>query len=171
VLPFYVIGRFRMPLVPLLCLFAAVAIEALWRALRGRELRRGIALAAAVALSALATTSPVRDRIEPGSHRSLGVLYERAGRIDAAAEQYRRALAKRPGHARAAEDLICLELLRGNAGVAAEVARLHLDARPDNAHVQRLLEIAQGTGPPPEADFTCRRAWDLDPRQRSSQRR
>ncbi len=172
VLPFYVVGRFRMPLVPLLCLFAAVALEALWRALRGRGLRRGIGLAAAVALSALATTSPVGgDRIEPGSHRSLGVLYERAGRIDAAAEQYRRALAKRPAYARAAEDLICLELARGRSAVAAEVARLHLEARPGNAHVQRLLEIAQGSGPAPAADFTCRRAWDLDPHQRSSQTR
>jgi len=171
VLPFYVIARFRMPLVPLLCLFAAVALEALWGALRGRQLRRGIGLAAAVALSALATTSPVGDRIEPGSHRSLGVLYEGAGRIDAAAEQYRRALAKRPGYARAAEDLVCLELARGRSAVAAEVARLHLEARPANTHVQRLLEIAQGSGPAPGPEFTCRRAWDVDPHQRSSQTR
>jgi tetratricopeptide (TPR) repeat protein len=155
-----------MPLVPFLCLFAGATLEAAFAALRRRDPRRGAALAAGVALAALATTSPVRDRIEPGSHRGLGVLYERAGRVDEAAAQYRRALAKRAGFARAAEDLVCLELERGRFAEAAEAARLHLAARPENAHVKRLLEVAQG-GAPPAEPFTCRRVWDVDPHQRS----
>jgi tetratricopeptide (TPR) repeat protein len=171
VLPFYVIGRFRMPLVPLLCLFAGVTLEALWRALRAGERRRAAGLAAAIAASALVTTSPVAERIEPGSHRSLGVLYQQAGNLDAAAAQYRLALAKRPGYARAAEDLVCLELERGAPAVAAEVARLALAARPGDAHLQRLLELAQAGGAAPRAPFACRREWDVDPHQRSSQSR
>ncbi len=170
VLPFYVIARFRMPLVPLLCLFAGATLEAAWRALRGRDRRRATRLAAAVAASAVVTTSPVAERIEPGSHRSLGVLYEQAGRLDAAAAQYRRALAKRPRYARAAEDLVCLELERGGFAVAAEAARLYLAARPGDTHLQRLLEVAQRGGPAPGAAFACRRAWDVDPHQRSSSR-
>jgi 4-amino-4-deoxy-L-arabinose transferase-like glycosyltransferase len=165
VLPFYVIARFRMPLVPFLCLFAGATLEAALAALRRRELRRAAVLAAGVALAALATTSPVRDRIEPGSHRSLGALYEQAGRLDAAAVEYRRALAKRAGFARAAEDLVCLELGRGRFAEAAEAARLHLAARPDNAHAQRLLEVAQ-RGALPAEPFSCRREWDVDPHRR-----
>jgi hypothetical protein len=166
VLPFYVIARFRMPLVPFLCLFAGATLEAVFAALRRRDLRRAGALAAGVALAALATTSPVRERIEPGSHRSLGALYEQAGDLDAAAAEYRRALAKRAGFARAAEDLVCLELERGRFAEAAEAARLHLAARPENAHARRLLEIAQ-RGTPPAEPFTCRRAWDVDPHRRA----
>jgi hypothetical protein len=171
ILPFYVIGRFRMPLVPFLCLFAAVALEAAARALRERAWGRALGLLAAASLAALVTTSPVRERIEPGSHRSLGVLYEAASRPDAAAAQYRRALAKRPGYARAAEDLVCLELERGRAAEAAAAARLHLEARPGDAHVARLLAIAEAGGVAAAEGFACRRAWDVDPRQRSSQTR
>jgi tetratricopeptide (TPR) repeat protein len=171
VLPFYVIGRFRMPLVPLLCVFAGVTLAAGVAALRAGDRRRAAALAAGVAVSALLTTSPVSERIEPGSHRSLGVLYEQAGRLDAAAAQYRRALAKRPGYARAAEDLVCLELERGEREVAAEAARLYLAVRPSDDHLQRLLELAQGAAPPPGAAVACRRSWDVDPHQRSSQSR
>lgn len=171
VLPFYVIGRFRMPLVPLLAVFAAVALEAGWRALRGGERRRTAWLVGAVAASAVLTTSPIADRTPPGSHRSLGVLYEQAGRPDAAAAQYRRALAKRPGYARVAEDLVCLELERGEPAAAAEAARLYLAERPGDAHLARLLEIAEGDAPAPEADFACRRRWDVDPHQRSSKTR
>ncbi len=171
VLPFYVVARFRMPLVPFLCLFAGVTLETGWRALRGGDRRRAAALAAAVAVSALATTSPVGDRIEPGSHRSLGDLYERAGRLDAAAEQYGRALAKRPGYARATENLVCLELERGRRVEAAAAARRYLIARPGDAHVQRLLEQAEGRAPAPDPAFACRRQRDIDPHQRSSQTR
>jgi tetratricopeptide (TPR) repeat protein len=168
VLPFYVIGRFRMPLVPFLCLFAAFPLEAAARALRERAAGRALGLTAATALAALATTSPARERIEPGSHRSLGVLYEHAGRLDAAAAEYRRALAKRPGYARAAEDLVCLELERGRFAEAAAAARSYLAARPRDAHVERLLALAEAPGAAPPADFACRRAWEVDPRQRSS---
>lgn len=170
ILPFYVIARFRVPLVPFLCLFAAVALEALWRALRARDARRAGALAGAVAVAALATTSPVRERIEPGSHRGLGALYEQTGRADDAAAQYRQALAKRPGYARAAEDLICLELERGRRDEAVGVARAHLAARPGSEHVARLLAIALGVETPGPG-FACRGTWAIDPRQRASQSR
>jgi len=170
ILPFYVVARFRVPGVPFLCLFAGLCLEALVQALRARDLRRAGALAAGVALAALATTSPVRERIEPGSHRALGALYEQAGRVDAAAAQYRLALAKRPAYARAAEDLVCLEAGRGRRDDAIAVARAHLEARPANEHVRQLLAILLGAEPPPEG-FACRQAWDVDPHQRASQSR
>jgi len=179
ILPFYVIARFRVPWVPFLCLFAGVCLEALARAAQARDGRRAAGLAAGVAVAFLVTTSPVRERIEPGSHRGLGALYQQAGRVDDAAAQYRMALAKRPGYERAAEDLVCLELERGHREAAIAVAQLHLDARPRNQHMQRLLERARhgaGSSEPPRPEspgesFSCRRLWDVDPHQRSSQSR
>jgi len=171
VLPFYVIARFRMPLVPFLCLGAGALLAAGWDAWRRRASRRIASLAAAVALAAVATTSPVRDRIEPGSLRGLGAHFEAAGELDAAAAHYRRALAKRAGYARAAEDLVCLELARGRRAEAAAAARLHLAARPGNEHVQRLLAVAEGGALPPGDSFACRRAWDVDPRYRAAEPR
>lgn len=54
VLLFYVVGRYRMPLAPLLLVFAASALAWLWDALKAREFRRAAALAlVAVPLGAL----------------------------------------------------------------------------------------------------------------------
>ncbi len=99
---FYVLSRLRQPVVPVLLIFAGLALEAGWRGLR----RRPLAVAGAAVLVAGATVwlapgaprhRPVDYLMAAATHVSLAGDLEAAGEREAARRQYARALAMNPG--------------------------------------------------------------------------
>jgi 4-amino-4-deoxy-L-arabinose transferase-like glycosyltransferase len=70
ILLFYVRGRYRMQAVPLLIVFAALAVDRLWIALRARQWRAVAALGAGLAVAGWFTN---REYCEPPHHHVLSV--------------------------------------------------------------------------------------------------
>jgi 4-amino-4-deoxy-L-arabinose transferase-like glycosyltransferase len=99
-LPFFVAGRYRVPLIPFLAVFAGCALARLFEMLRGgQRLRGGILALAALALVVGHLASPVLLpvlRYEPSVaawHHYRAVALELGKNYEAAEAEYRRALA------------------------------------------------------------------------------
>ena len=113
VILYFVAGRYRVPVIPLMILFASYGIVALVRALKERRWRAGLA-----GLVVLACVAPVAWRNLSGYEPSRGtwhlrraMAYTAAGEDDKAREEYRRAL----------------ELGADSAVIYANLGRLYFD--------------------------------------------
>ncbi len=116
---FFVLSRYRMPIVPLLIVFAAAAVfELLERARAGR--RRALALAG-VALAALAVVVhlPLRQVDLSTSYYNLGNRYRQLQRWDLAIASYERAIDENPGYLSAYNNLAGVHERRGGDRAAA----------------------------------------------------
>jgi tetratricopeptide (TPR) repeat protein len=97
---FYVFGRYRFPLVPLLALFAGAGLidtVGLWK----KRAWSTLALSAAMLFfAALVVNWPLRGKSGPGAegYNNLSNAYLKQGRIDEAIESARRALAVAPDY-------------------------------------------------------------------------
>ncbi|MGE0363640.1 MAG: tetratricopeptide repeat protein [Vicinamibacterales bacterium] len=132
-LAFYVFARYRFPLVPVLVLFAAAAIDQLaagwagWPA--GRRARTMAVAAAAAALCLWPVTSAARARAI--TETNLGAALHDDGRYDEAAGHYRRALAIAPDYVPAANNLGVTLRAMGRVDEAIGVYRDGLRQRGD----------------------------------------
>ena len=99
VLAFFVVARYRLPLVPLLMPFAAVGL--------GNLPRVGLAAIAAVVIAALAANWPVHSAASQQAitENNLGAALQDLGRLEEAVTHYRRALELAPGYAPALNNL------------------------------------------------------------------
>lgn len=94
-LPFFIVSRYRLPVVPVLCLFAACALVRWTALIQRKEWKKAIAAGAAV----LALLVPLDDAwaIPPRQlgeifHNSLGLFYLSERRLDLAEQEFRSAL-------------------------------------------------------------------------------
>jgi 4-amino-4-deoxy-L-arabinose transferase-like glycosyltransferase len=127
---FFVTGRYRVPMIPALCVMAAVGLQAL--------ARRASAAWAACAVAAVLAVWPVRVAtdavdLEAEMHFAVGGRRERRGDAQGAIEAYAEALRRRPDYLEAGFNL-GLALERGRrwrAAVAAydQVLRFHPEMR------------------------------------------
>jgi Flp pilus assembly protein TadD/4-amino-4-deoxy-L-arabinose transferase-like glycosyltransferase len=166
---FYVVARYRLPLVPLLAPFAGVALVELpaqWR--RGpasERLRSGLILAGA----ALFVNWPLLGDLSGGRLRALTHLnYAQAfaaqGRSDEASAQYRRALALDPANAHAHTNLGVLAAERGDRAAALLHFQAAAESAPGVARNQSNLGFElQAQGRIPEAIASFERAVALQP--------
>lgn len=127
---FYVTGRYRYPLVPVLVLFAGPGVLALVRQLRARDWRALRTPALIALLTAVFANWPLDLRPDPrsGAHYNLGLALREAGRADAALVELERARALWPDSADVQLQLGQVHFARGDADAAeaafAEAARL-----------------------------------------------
>ena len=131
---FFVTGRYRLPAVPVLLLFAACGVRALWH-------RPWPALAALAALLVFCNvaTGAMDQQGDAHEHYYLGYAYEERDMPAHAARHYRLALAR---DANFAEPLLALAALHGEAkryGKAIDLYRRYLKTRPHDADVRFLL--------------------------------
>jgi tetratricopeptide (TPR) repeat protein len=164
---FFVTARYRVPLLPLVALFAAhgllhlvaLARRRAWRALAGPV---GAAVAAFVVSSVDFFGVDQVDATE--AEYRIATTYERRGQLQDAILRYDAVLERDPNHAMAA----------GRAGVCAQrLGRLQeaidryealLRARPDYAEAAvNLATIAWQSGNPAEAEHYFKVALDADP--------
>ncbi|HKY31989.1 MAG TPA: glycosyltransferase family 39 protein [Candidatus Polarisedimenticolia bacterium] len=95
VMLFFVFGRFRLPLIPVLAVLAAGAAAGGWEAaVRRRKRTAAAAAAAALAAGLIVWADPDTDPVHRGQSRSqLAELLRRAGRLDEAAAESEAGLA------------------------------------------------------------------------------
>jgi len=101
VLAFYVVARYRLPIVPILMMLAALAV------VRGRAFvftlkpARAITGLAVLAVVTLWSNIPVAsaDAMRAASYQNLGTTLQEAGRLDEAVDAFHRALALEPDYA------------------------------------------------------------------------
>ena len=91
---FYVFGRYRFPIVPLLALFAGAGLAEGLALYRERKIQGGLICAAAALLSALVVNWPVSGRTGPSatSYNNLGNAFANDGKNDEAIEGFQQAL-------------------------------------------------------------------------------
>ena len=130
VLAFFITARYRMPLVPLLLLFAMEGVR--WVA-RDADVRRRTAYAAGLAALFLVgnlNQGPMPRSMNPDAEYSLGVKLAMEGRPEEAIDLFHSALRKNPRYTEAWVNLGVLEATRGQAAEADSSFRcaLELDA-------------------------------------------
>ncbi|MBP9146866.1 MAG: tetratricopeptide repeat protein [Thermoanaerobaculia bacterium] len=170
---FYVVARYRLPLVPMLAPFAGFAlveIPARWRrGPAGERLRAGLILAVA----GLMVNLPLLPRLAGASGESLRALthlnyaqaFEVQGKSEEASAQYRRALELDPANAHAHTNLGVLAAGRGEREAALRHFQAAAASAPGQARNQSNLGVElQVQGRTAEAIASFERAVALEPR-------
>lgn len=134
VILFFVTGRYRLPAVPVLLLFAACGVRVLWQ-------RPWPALAPVAALLVFCNvaTGAMNREGDAHEHYYLGYAYEERDMPAHAARHYRHAIAR---DSTFAEPLLALAALHGEAeryGKAIELYRRYLKTQPHDVDVRFLL--------------------------------
>ena len=158
IVAFFVVSRLQLPAVPVLAIFAGLALDAWLRALRRRRFGWAGATALAV-VAAAAALRPADDLYRPvdlqmaaAAYATRGAAEEAAGRLDAARRFYGRAAALNPDH----------------GGVLARLSALAAAAtapppRPESAALCEEARLAATAGRYDEARARLREAARLEP--------
>jgi tetratricopeptide (TPR) repeat protein len=167
---FFVVARYRLPLVPLLIPFAAGAVERLWRlcfasGAKQVSIRMVPALAATTFVAVLAAW-PAYSAAEQKAitEANLGVALQESGQLTEAIEHYQRALALRPGYTPALSNLGTALRAAGRVDEAVALYGLALERDGDKATTHLNLGNAfMSQGRVSEAIASFRRAVSIDP--------
>ena len=163
---FYVLGRYRYPLAPLLIPFAAAGCVGLWDRWRGGDLRRLLLPTAVAAGVAVVVNWPVHDerKLNAMARMNVGVALAEAGELPAAESYFRRALADHPQSAEGHNNLAQALALRGNFTGAIEHYEAALALEPWLIGVDFNLGVAlERVGRIEEALRAYERAATRDP--------
>ena len=167
VVVFYVLARYRYPLVPLLALFAGAAVMEIpgWSMRsNSREKLRTIVLAAAIAITCNCPLIST-DEMRAGTHYNLGRAWQAEGRDDEAVAEYRAALELWPESSAAHSNLGVLIAAKGDHDEALRHYREAIRISPDMpaAYCNRGIELAS-RGQEREAIESFQHALTLDNR-------
>jgi tetratricopeptide (TPR) repeat protein len=164
---FFVLGRYRYPLVPVLALFAGAACGGLSGWLKRSDVRERFTAAALVTLVGVGCNWPLLslDGMRASTHYNIGYALQQAGRTEDALVEYRRALALQPAYPNALTNLGVLLAAKDDHDQAVELYREALALDPDlpGAHTNLGIELA-ARGQEAEAIAQFHRALELDPR-------
>jgi tetratricopeptide (TPR) repeat protein len=166
---FYVLDRYRYPLVPLLAIFAGAAISEAptwWRTTRPAHRTGtllGLLTVAVVCNCRLALLST--DSARAVTHYNLGYAFQEAGRIDDAIIEYRTAERLRPSDAQMHSNLGVVLAAKGEHDEAIAQYEQALRLNPDFAEARNNLGMAfASAGQYDQALLQLDRAITLDAR-------
>lgn len=154
VIMFYVFARYRLPLVPMLLLFAAAGVTALPDWLTSASRNAKAALGAGVLAAAVFTNWPVLSvpLMKAIGETNLASALQAEGRIDEAAAHYARAIALQPDYAPAYNNLGVMQRAAGRVDEAIATYQVALQQKGDfpDAHYN-LANALLEKGRPQEA--------------------
>jgi Flp pilus assembly protein TadD len=164
VVSFYVMARYRYPLVPFAILFAAVTVVEVPALVRGRAwIRLGPALVA-LTVTAVATNWPLAHKPTAlaAAHHNAAAALATAGRDAEAAAEYRRALELNPSVPETWSNLGLLLRKEGQLAQAIPCLRKAVELRPDDARfLQRVGTALLDTGDLAGAEPLLRRSTEI----------
>ena len=167
---FFVFARYRYPLVPMVTLFAALAMERAWILLRSADSRRtstrelGIAVGLA-ALVALATCWPLpRLYSDEVTYFSVGTVLYDMERYEEAMEQFETAIRLRPDFAPAYNNMANTAGKLRRWAEAESFLKRAIELAPNSGNYYANLALVQiEKGDVDSAQKSLRRALELDP--------
>ena len=143
---FFVTGRYRLPAIPSLLLFAGYGVTRLYR-LRGRRLALGLAVPAVLVLALNTGVPAMETEGSSQEHLYLASAYAEQGLVANALRHYEEALEREPDHEIALHDAGAMLARRGDIRRAAETWERLLHHYPDRSDVRfRLAAMSQDTG-------------------------
>ena len=147
VVMFYVFARYRLPLVPLLLLFAAAGLAALPRWLPRAEMRTRALVGTGVAALAVFSNWPMLStpQMMAITETNLAVAMQSTGRTAEAAEHYSRAIALQPDYAPAYNNLGVMQRSLGQVdqAIATYERALSLEGEYPDAHYNLANALLQ----------------------------
>jgi 4-amino-4-deoxy-L-arabinose transferase-like glycosyltransferase len=167
-LPFFITGRFRVVLAPLLAVFAARALVFVVDAVRaGRRRAAVLSAAGGVALSVvlnLYTPPGIEAASDLLRFYNRGITAMQAGDFREAAQQFRLAARRDPQHVPTLANLaFCLTQL-GQPADAVPLYRAALDIEPQATHLRRfLVEALLASNQLEDARTELKHMLDVDP--------
>lgn len=165
-LPFAAADRYRVPAIPPILLFSALALLSLFDLLRRRDWARSATAAAGLALAyALLSINPAGYEPSPAKwHYDAGVAAAAEGRTEEAIAEYRRALESIPDYAEARNNLGAALVQAGRWEEAAAEYREVIRLEPERAEMRSNLgDVLSRMGRDDEAIACFREALRLDP--------
>jgi tetratricopeptide (TPR) repeat protein len=131
---FYVVARYRLPIVPILMMFAALAV------VRGREFvstrRRGGAITGLTLLALLTLWCNIHvasaDTMRAATYQNLGTTFQEAGQLQEAGDAFQRALALQPDYVPARNSLGSVLRQQGRPDEAIAQLESALRLQPDS---------------------------------------
>jgi tetratricopeptide (TPR) repeat protein len=166
VLIFFVVARYRYPLVPFVLLLAAAGLAGLPAFVRAATRRRQLVTAAAMAAILFVALRPVvaADVMLAVTATNVGVALQAQDRLDDAAGQYRQAISIRPDYAPAYNNLGVVLQKQGRIDEAITAYQQALKYHPEDAGTHMNLgEALLRRGRTAEAIAHYRRRVELDP--------
>jgi tetratricopeptide (TPR) repeat protein len=164
VIAFFIAARYRLPLVPLLLVFAAEGGRWLWRGSAGRRRIAGLVGVAAVYVVANVGQGRMETRMNADAEFSVGVRLALAGRIEEARRRFQTALEQRPEYAEAWANLGVLDAKQGRSEAAERAFRRAVELEPENpATLTNLAVFCEKSGRAEEALGLYGRALAADP--------
>ncbi len=158
---FYVSARYRMPLVPLLILFAVAGLSSLTTFLRTAGSLKIAAASATIGAVLVVANLPLlsANLMRATTETNLGVALQTDGRLHEAETHYRRALAIQPDHAPAYVNLgmVLVALSRPGEAIDSYKRAIELGSEDVNLDVKLGNALLQA-GRAPEAVESFRRA-------------
>lgn len=169
---FFILGRYRQPLAPLLILPAAAGLLDLWRRLRARDGSGSRIALIATVIAAIACNLPIHDEsmLNASSYMNLGIAAGQAGDMGTSIQSLARAVQTHPEMAEAHFNLgRALELTNRPAdAITCYQNALHLD--PTLVMVDAMLASCyERVGERQLALEHYRRAVQIDPTDKVSQ--
>ncbi len=167
VIAFFVTSRYRLPIVPLLLIFAAYGGH--WLYLRWREKTVSQALWPTALLGLMVVLvnwdlPPMDQRGTAATHNDLGNAYLRQGRHDLALLKYQQAVRLDTGYWQAWFNLGSVRALRGDWSSARPIFERVLEHHPERADVwSNLTGVYLGLGDYPQATRTLEAALQKAP--------
>lgn len=163
---FFVLARYRLPLVPILVPFAGVGAVALARVLIARKRPEATRLLVAAGVVAILANVPIQDeaKLNAMATMNVGVALAQGGDLSTAATFFKEAVDAHPQSAEAQNNLAQALSLTGRPQEAVEHYRAAISVSPTLVGVHYNLGVAlEGVGESREALQEYRRAAELNP--------
>ena len=165
-LVFFVLSRYRLPVVPVLILFAAFGGHWMWRAIRKGQTRRYAIALTSMCLLLIISAYPVqeKDRMLAGSYAKLGNVYAEKRMFQPALRAYHQALELDPSLATVYNNMGNVFFSINELGQARSAYMKAIEEDPDHVRARfNLAMIMKKQGSFQEMIPVLHQAMEIDP--------